>query len=129
MFQAWFDDRPGVVRTPRYVRDNIPAPLLGGAYAGLARDMLAGAGDRAARPQGFVGTQEAFGARLAAAMAPRLGRACAVELMTQPRLDEPEVRINSEPAFTPGWDEAAFWDDYAAYYQEIAAAGLLAAPA
>ncbi len=129
MFQAWFDDRPGVVRTPRYVRDNIPAPVLAAAYSGLVHRMLAGAEDLIARPQGFVGTQEAFGRRLAAAMAPRLGRACAIESMDQPRLDEPETRINSEPAFAPGWDEAAFWDDYAAYYQETAAAGLLAAPA
>lgn len=130
MMQSWFAGRPGVVRTPRYVRDNIPVPLLGEAYAALTAAVLQdGASEYAARPQGFVGTQAEFGQRLSAAMAPRLGLACEVELADQPTLAEPEVRINSDPWLRPGWDEAGFWDDYAVYYRRIAASGLLDAPA
>ena len=47
----------------------------------------------------------------------------------QPALTEPLVRVNSDPWITPGWPAEAFWDDYAAYYRRIAAAGLLSAPA
>lgn len=130
LMQSWFAGRPGEVRAPRYVRDNIPVPLLGRAYADLVDAMTAAPGaERVARPQGFVGTQEAFGHRLAAEMAPRLGLACAVEVWAQPVLAEPEVRVNAEPCLDQDWDEPGFWDDYAAYYQRIARDGLLGAPA
>lgn len=130
MLQDWFAGRPGVVRTPRYVRDNIPVPRLGAAYADLVRAVMDDLGaEHVARPQGFIGSQEAFAHRLAAAMAPRLGLACAVEVLPQPDLIEPEIRVNSDSWLQPGWDEAGFWDAYAAYYQRVAAAGLLATPA
>lgn len=130
LFQSWFEGRPGEVRTPRYIRDNIPAPLLGEAYADLVARVIAGPDvAQAARPQGFVGSQEAFARQLAKEMAPRLGLACEVAALPQPHLAEPETRINTDPALPPGWNAEGFWDAYAAYYQRIAAAGLLAAPA
>lgn len=127
--QAWFAGRPAEIRTPRYVRDNIPVPLLALAYADLVDTMLADPNEeRVARPQGFVGTQEAFGRRLAAELAPRLGLACVLEVLAQPLLIEPEIRVNSQPCLGQEWDEIRFWDDYAAYYQRIAREGLLVAP-
>jgi UDP-glucose 4-epimerase len=129
LFQAWFDGRPGQVRTPRYVRDNIPAPLLAAAYAGLTARLLDGAGTAFGRPAGFIGTQAAFAERLAAEMRPRLGLPCEVDSLPQPELAEPERRVNSDPAIPPDWDAAAFWDDYAAYYRRLAETGRLAAPA
>lgn len=131
LFQSWFAGRPGQVRTPRYVRDNIPTPLLGRAYAALAERLLADAAPKEAfgRPAGFIGTQEAFARRLAVEMAPRLHLACEVEALPQPELAEPEVRVNSEPWLMADWDAGAFFDDYASYYRRIAAEGLLAAPA
>jgi len=131
LFQRWFAGEAGLVRTPRYVRDNIPVPLLAQAYAALVRDLMDGAeaDQKISRPSGFVGTQEAFAHLLAREMAPRLGLACRVEAASQPELAEPLVRVNSDPWITPDWPQAVFWDDYAAYYQRIAAAGLLSAPA
>lgn len=131
LFQRWFANEAGLVRTPRYVRDNIPAPLLGQAYVALARDLLDGAGpeQKIARPSGFVGTQEAFAQILSREMAPRLRLTCRVEAAYQPELTEPLIRVNSDPWITPDWPAARFWDDYAAYYQRIAATGALAAPA
>ena len=130
LFQRWFAGEPGLVRTPRYVRDHIPVPLLGQAYVALSDDLLNAAGpeQKIARPSGFVGTQEAFAHLLAREMAPRLGLACRVEAAPQPALTEPLVRVNCDPWITPGWPAAGFWDDYAAYYHRIAAAGLLSAP-
>lgn len=131
LMQRWFEGQAGVVRTPRYVRDNIPVPLLAQAYVGLAETLLAAAGpeERIARPSGFVGTQEAFARRLAAEMGPRLGLACEVDVLAQPELSEPLVRTNDEPCLGAGWDEGGFWDAYADYYRRIAAGGLLSAPA
>lgn len=131
LFQRWFTGEAGLVHTPRYVRDNIPVPLLGQAYVALAGELLDAAGpdQKISRPSGFVGTQEAFAHLLAREMSPRLGLACRVESAPQPELTEPLVRVNSDPWITPDWPAAAFWDDYAAYYQRIAAAGVLSASA
>lgn len=131
LMQRWFEGQAGVVRTPRYVRDNIPVPLLAQAYAGLVETLLTPAGpdEWTARPSGFVGTQGAFALRLAGEMAPRLSLACEVEALAQPDLSEPLVRVNDEPCISPEWAAGAFWDEYAAYYQRVAASGLLRAPA
>lgn len=130
LMQRWFEGQAGVVRTPRYVRDNIPVPLLAQAYVRLVETLLDPAADAeaVARPSGFVGTQEAFARRLGGEMAPRLALACEVEVLPQPDLVEPLVRVNDQP-WLPGWEGSGFWDDYAAYYQRVAASGLLSAPA
>lgn len=131
LMQRWFEGEAGVVRTPRYVRDNIPVTLLAKAYAALVDGLLAdeGAAEQVARPSGVADTQEAFARLLAAELAPRLDLACRIEVMAQPELTEPLVRINDQSWLAPGWDDGGFWDDYAAYYRRIYAAGLLAAPA
>lgn len=129
LFQSWYADKPGVVRTPAYVRDNIPVDLLGLAYADLTTELLSGATEAVRRPAGFVGTQAEFAERIAAAMRPRLGLPCLVDALPQTRFEEPLVRVNTDDWLLAGWDEQSFWDDYAAYYRRIAAAGALAAPA
>ena len=132
LMQAWFRGEAGVVRTPRYVRDNIPVTLLAKAYLRLCDQLAEGRGKPAqvvARPAGFVGSQEAFARLVADRMRPRLGLDCAVETWPQPTLAEPLHRANDEPTVVGDWGERSFWDDYAAYYQRIAASGLLDAPA
>ena len=128
LFQRWMAGEPGLVRTPNYVRDNLPAPLLGLSYARLAAKMLqGGCPDHTARPSGIVGSQSAFARRVAAEASRRLGRLCAVEDAANPSEPEPRERINSEPVHDPLWDEPAFWDSYVDYYAMLASRGLLAA--
>ena len=132
LMQAWFSGEAGVVRTPRYVRDNIPVTLLAKAYLRLCNQLAEAAGDPiqiVVRPAGFVGSQEMFARLVADRMRPRLGLDCAVETWAQPTLAEPLHRANDEPWVTGDWGEGGFWDDYAAYYRRIAASGLLDAPA
>ena len=131
LMQRWFEGEAGVVRTPRYVRDNIPVTLLAKAYAALVCGVLDGESvqDQIARPSGVVGSQEAFARLLAAELGPRLGLACRIEVMPQPELIEPLTRVNDQSWLAPGWADGAFWDNYAAYYQRIAASGLLSGPA
>ena len=130
LMQRWFEGQAGVIRTPRYVRDNIPVPMLAQAYVRIVASLLddAAPAETVARPSGFVGTQEAFARRLAAEMAPRLALACELEVLPQPDLAEPLVRVNYEP-WLRDWEEASFWDDYAEYYRRVAGSGLLSAPA
>lgn len=127
LFQSWMDGRPGLVRTPAYVRDNLPVPLLAGAYVRLAADLLAHArADRIARPSGYVAPQGLFALKVASEAGARLGRECGLELTVQATLAEPYVRANSEPCLLGDWGERAFWDAYVAYYEEVASRGLLA---
>ncbi len=130
LFQAWFAGQPGVIRTPRYVRDNIPVPLMAGAYADLAARVLAEPGrPHLARPSGFVGTQGDFAQRLAREARSRLDLPCQVELLAQSEFAEPEVRVNAQSCITKDWDGPGFWDGYVQYYRELAAGNRLTSPA
>lgn len=130
LFQAWLGGKAGLIRTPAYVRDNIPAPLLAGAYADLVADLLSGqVRERDCKPAGFVGPQIDFARRVAAEASKRLGRPCEVEALVQTEFPEPFVVANSEPTLSRPWDEAGFWDAYVDYYLQIEARGLLGRPA
>lgn len=127
LFQAWMSGRAAIVRTPAYVRDNIPVELLAQAYAGLVGEMLSGANDLIARPSGLVGTQEAFARRVASEAQARLGRPCLVTAQAQTEFPEPLARVNDQPAIPADWDEAGFWDRYVQYYVDVDRRGLLQA--
>lgn len=130
LFQSWFDHRPAFVRAPTYVRDNVPAPLLGDVYSRLVSGLLDGKlSDVTARPSGFVGTQADFAQRVATEVEARLNRPCPVELNPSPEVSEPGVRVNSETCIPEGWDERPFWDSYVQYYLGLQARGLLSSSA
>jgi len=128
LFQAWTEGRPGEIRTPAYVRDHLPAPLLALAYADAARAMLDQmAGEVRFRPSGMVMRVGDFARTVAEEVRLRTGLPCEVLEHPQAAFSEPEVRANDQPQrFAPG-EEAAFWDAYVAFYDRVRAAGLLAA--
>ena len=126
LFQAWFAGKAGVVRTPAYVRDNIPVVLLGRAYAGLVAEMLADPKlDRVCRPAGYASTQGEFAQRVAREASARLGRDCPLDCLEQTAFPEPRVVANDEPTLDTPWNEAGFWDAYVDYYREVERRGLL----
>ncbi|MDP3634465.1 NAD(P)-dependent oxidoreductase [Phenylobacterium sp.] len=130
LFQAWFAGKAGIVRTPAYVRDNIPVVLLARAYADLVGEMLANPKlDRVCRPAGYVGAQGEFALRVAREASARLGRDCPVDCLEQTAFPEPRIVANDEPTLDRAWDEAGFWDAYVDYYREVERRGLLGAPA
>jgi nucleoside-diphosphate-sugar epimerase len=120
LFSNWFAGTVPVVRTPLYIRDHLPAPLLARAYAAHLTDLLIdplSPGVR--RPSGWIAPQGEFGRRVAAEAARRLGRDCPLEFNAQQSFEEPAVRVNSEPCAEIPWDEATFWDDYVDWYQAL----------
>jgi len=130
LFQRWMLGAPAMVRTPAYVRDNLPVVLLASAYARFVRERLDDPSEECVcRPAGFVGTQGAFARRVAEQAAIRLGRACEVEAPVQTAFPEPLTRINAEPQLGRPWDEAGFWDRYVDYYIELDRRGVLQATA
>jgi nucleoside-diphosphate-sugar epimerase len=127
LFQAWMAGEPAVIRTPAYVRDHLPAPLLAAAYVRLVNRMLEGGVEETfARPSGMVQTVGAFARRVAMETERRLAMPCLVTELAQTEFPEPVSRVNSDPAIPADWDEPAFWDSYVAYYRELAARGWLA---
>jgi UDP-glucose 4-epimerase len=118
--KAWASGETPEVRTPLYVRDNIHISLLARAYADFAME-VAGSKRWARRaPTQYVGSQGAFAERFAREMSLRVAKPCPVKLGVQTDFSEPMVRINTDlvDATRLGWNEAASWDDIAAYYSQ-----------
>jgi nucleoside-diphosphate-sugar epimerase len=116
LFRSWFAGETPVVRTPLYLRDHLPAPLLARAYAEQLAGLLAGSAPDVARPSGWVASQGDFAAKVAAESARRLGRDCPLVLAEQTEFPEPPRRVNRDPAPHEGWDEQGFWDEYVGWY-------------
>jgi nucleoside-diphosphate-sugar epimerase len=117
LFRSWFAGETPRVRTPLYLRDHLPAPLLGQAYARYLAALLAAPDAAPAhRPSGWIATQGDFARKLAAEAAARLGRECPLEFADQTEFAEPVKRVNDELVTPPGWDECAFWDAYVGWY-------------
>jgi nucleoside-diphosphate-sugar epimerase len=116
LLRQWRAGQPAEIRTPAYVRDNIPVDLLAGIYAAFAATVAAGSGFMRASPSFYVETQGAFAARFAGEIGQRTGLDCRLVLARQTEFPEPPVRLNTEPAHLPGWSESAAWDAVADYY-------------
>lgn len=121
LLRTWFEGGTASVRTPDYVRDNIHVSLLAAAYADFVDSRPTTTGFSRLNPSGYVESQGAFARRFAMEMQPRLGLGCELSLEVQQEFAEPRIRINTDPldAGRLGWDEAAAWDELAAYYQGI----------
>jgi len=120
LFRSWFAGETPVVRTPLYLRDHLPAPLLARAYAEHLAALLSDPATAAvARPSGWQASQAAFAEKLAAEAGPRLARECRTAFAEQTEFPEPLRRVNAEPARRDGWDEPAFWDDYVSWHAAV----------
>ncbi len=117
LVKNWMQGVCPEVKTPAYVRDNIPVSLLAKAYASFVEN-----DDRVSKfnPSGFVSTQGDFTKRFAAAMRKRLALACDYTLCDQTEFPEPLERYNTDSLDhgTYGWNEDHFWDELAGYYKE-----------
>ncbi len=118
LVRCWKKGEVARVNTPDYVRDNIHVSLLAAAYAKFVGETAAGKERDRLNPSGYVETQGAFAQRFAAAMRPRIGMECPVELATQTDFAEPLMRVNVDSAawYVGGWNEAAAWDEAAKGY-------------
>ena len=119
LIRTWRKGEIARVNTPSYIRDNIHVSLLAAAYAKFVGEIGAGKGRDKLNPSGYVETQGAFAERFAAAMRPRLGMECAIELAKQTDFSEPLMRVNVDSAarYVGGWNEAAAWDKAAEGYR------------
>jgi nucleoside-diphosphate-sugar epimerase len=112
LLRTWRDGKTAEVRTPRYVRDNVPVRALAEAYAGFVAAIPGGPAETRLGPSFYVETQGAFAERFARETRARSGLACALTLAEQSDFSEPLMRVNTDPLRLSAAAEAALWDDY-----------------
>jgi nucleoside-diphosphate-sugar epimerase len=119
LVRTWKAGDVARVNTPAYVRDNIHIDLLAKAYARYAGELSQGSAPGKLNPSGYVEAQGAFAERFAAAMRPRLGLPCALDLARQTEFSEPVMRVNTDSAslYVPHWNESEAWDRAAEAYR------------
>lgn len=119
LIKTWLEGKTAQVKTPLYVRDNIPVTLLAKAYVHFATQLDQSANFERINPSFYVETQGAFTQRFAEQMSNRCNTPCDFELTTQIDFNEPLVRINTDRININQlkWNECQFWDDLAEYYQ------------
>lgn len=125
LMHTWREGKAAIVNTPEYIRDNIPSDLLASAYANFVAAVGAGTNgvNPSVGPTGYVESQGSFAERFAREMRTRTGLACRLDLRVQRVFDQPLIRINTHHgrSLVPGWDESAFWDQMAAFYEGVGA--------
>jgi UDP-glucose 4-epimerase len=109
---VWRSGGTPVIRTPRYLRDNIPMAELVVRYV----DYVAAGSARAAelRPSGYIETQGNFVGRVAREVGTRIGRELPVDYLFDAPHDEPMAILN-DGSHSPGFadHEQSYWDAYA----------------
>lgn len=120
LMRNWAAGKTAEVKTPDYLRDNIPVDLLASVYAQFAA-RVATVKDTLSRinPSGYVEKQGEFASRVAREVKSRLGWNCELKLARQEEFSEPLERFNTDPArpMVPAWNESVAWDEFAGFYR------------
>jgi nucleoside-diphosphate-sugar epimerase len=119
LMTCWARGEKAIVKTPDYIRDNVPVSLLAKSYADCVRRILQGEVIAHLAPSFYAEAQAAFAQRSAREMVPRLNLDCGLEFLPQVDFAEPLARVNTDKLDGEllGWDEKAAWDSLAAYYR------------
>lgn len=119
LIRTWYAGKTAGVNTPLYVRDNVHVSLMAREYVSYVESAGRGEQDPKLCPSGYVESVGSFAQRFAAEMRPRLNLDCKVELAEQTDFSEPRIRLATDPCDAHGWNEAAAWDELAAYYKSV----------
>ncbi len=121
--RTWRAGQIAAVRTPDYIRDNIPVSLLSAAYVEFAEQLPQAGTSTKLNPRGYVESQGAFSQRVAHELRSRTSWECRLEFAVQTVFDEPMERMNTDEVDGQklGWSESAAWDELAAYYERTLA--------
>lgn len=117
LVKSWARSDTPEVRTPDYIRDNIPVDKLARGYAQFVALPAQAAGAEHCGPSGYVESQGQFTARFAREIGNRLNLPAPFTLARQSDFAEPLIRINLGGVQVQ-WDEARFWDRLAQDYAD-----------
>jgi UDP-glucose 4-epimerase len=116
--ELWGRGETPVVRTPNYVRDNIPVAELAARFARF----LAAGPERPVvlEPSGYVESQGRFAERLAREVGMRLGRTLPLDSWADAPHPEPLVVTgDGMPSASLRANELRYWDDYASFLDDL----------
>lgn len=122
LFKSWSKGEIPEVKTPSYIRDNIPIQLLADAYVRAVIEMMTEKKMvHKFNPSGYVGSQRNFIVQI---LLPRVNKIlnknfdCAYT--SNEVLDEPLLRINSqsEMSYWTARAEDEFWTSYINFYRD-----------
>lgn len=120
LVRSWSRKEMPVVKTPAYIRDNIPISLLSMMYNQFVQGVPPYNKPYRANPSYYIESQQSFAERFVYEMSKRLSLSCSFKVIPQVEFLEPLVRVNNmRPNIEElGWNEKNAWDDLAQYYQE-----------
>jgi nucleoside-diphosphate-sugar epimerase len=122
LMKTWKEGKAAEVKTPDYIRDNIPVDLLAYAYSSFVDRVTSSVQTKGrinfANPSGYIGSQGDFVERISREVRKRTGRACEFIFANQVEFSEPMKRTNTDTQFEkhPKWTEDNFWDQFTCHY-------------
>jgi len=124
LFKCWKNYEVPVVKTPKYIRDNVPVNLLSLSYANFILQICNRIKNNhisqihKCNPSGYVESQGDFALRLIKNIEKYFNLTYKVELYDQIIFDQPVKRFNDYKLFEnfPNWNEEQFWIEYLNFY-------------
>jgi len=121
LMREWLSGNMAVVKTPEYVRDNVPAPLLAHAYVDYAERFFKNPSLERCSPSFYRETMREFAARYACETKKRIGKPCTLDFLPQEHFEEPKIRVNKTQLDPVKFffDEERFFDENVAWYKKV----------
>lgn len=118
--KMWLHGEIPQVKTPEYIRDNVPVTLLSKKYAQFVNTLPNTAGFIKCSPGGYTWNQGQFTCYFSQQMQSYWGMSCDFTLLKQSDFSEPLERINGEALDWSdlNWDENTFWNDLSTFYRQ-----------
>ena len=106
------------IKTPDYVRDNIPIDLMAKSYLHLIKEIAYRKSTLRYNPSMYIGSQRGFVEYFTAKMEQYFPCACQLEFARQAIFAEPMSRYNTDSAQGRhiDWDESMFWTNLIEWY-------------
>jgi len=106
----WFNKRTPTLKTPLYIRDNIPVDLLAYSYVYWLQSPKDN--DKTFAPSGYVESMKCFAQRVSKELSNRLSIPCPLLFSDQRSFAQPKRLINPTKAqsLCPKWNEQDFWE-------------------
>lgn len=115
----WLKGNPVALKTPEYIRDNIPVDYLAEKYIEFHESLIHSKETfMKCSPSGYHGTMQDFTRLLASKLTAKKNLDCKIQKTVQEDFSQPITRLNAKESslLNGSWDEQRFWEEYLTYY-------------
>lgn len=111
LIQQWAVGKKPLIKSPNYVRDNVPIDLLSAHYVQTLINYTKGLGARTAWPSKYIESNLAFAKRYANHFNELTGYPTPIDAVLHHEFEEPRIRINKDYCedTVKGWSEIDSW--------------------